>query len=182
MFRRALFPIARTAIGTFVLATSFAFAIAANAQDDDSKVDPEFRAAIKEYLEVQGAGPSTGQGVAFGIANDVLMSLAQSGTEMTDAVQSIVLEQAIETFGAKFSDVDFLAELYSPVYLEHFNEAEIREMTAFFRSPVGKKSLELVVPISEAGMAAIREAALEDTPGFQAALDAKLKEAGPVAP
>ncbi len=140
--------------------------------------DPGYRAAMREYLLIQGTPETASQGVAYGVANETLVAIAQTGTEVTEPMQKIVLEQALETFSRKFGDIEYLTDLYAPIYAEHFSEAEIREMIDFFESPVGRKSLELLIPINEASMAAIRDAAFALTPAFQLAVDAKLREAG----
>jgi hypothetical protein len=40
-------------------------------------------------------------------------------------------------------DLDLLTRvLYGPIYARHFSDDELRELIAFYRSPVGRKSLE----------------------------------------
>ncbi|MCP4904955.1 MAG: DUF2059 domain-containing protein [bacterium] len=137
-----------------------------------------FRAAISEYLAVQGSIERMGESIAYSAANEALMGIAQSGVEVTPPMQNIVLELALETYGKKFGTLEFLVDLWSPIYAEHFSEKEIRTLVEFYQSPVGKKSLELTEPIGEAGMLAVQRLAREIAPSFQAQMDAKFKAAG----
>jgi hypothetical protein len=41
-------------------------------------------------------------------------------------------------------DADRLAGSLAPIYANHFSDAEIKELTAFFRSPVGRKWSQLM--------------------------------------
>ncbi len=141
-------------------------------------IPASYREAIRAYLEAQGSFEGIGQNIAYGAANETLMVLANSGIEVTEAAQSIVLEQAIQSYGKKFSDIDFLTTLMARVYHPHFTEAELSEMTAYFLTPVGKKSVSLIPQINQAGMAAIQEASAGITPGYQMGVDAQLRAAG----
>lgn len=144
----------------------------------EKAISESYRETIREFVAVQGTAELTGQGIAYGMAEQTLQAIAQSGVEVTEAMQQIVLEEALETFGDRFSDVGYLADLYAPVYAEHFSEAEIREIIAFYRSPVGRKMIELTAPLTQAGSRAIQEATFAVMPGFQLAVDARLREAG----
>jgi len=151
---------------------------AAPARTADEVVDPNFRAAIRQYLTLQGSTEQMGMSVAYGAANDTLMAIAQTGVEVTEAMQKIVLDQALETYGKKFGDVEFLTNLWSPIYAKHYSEKEIRTLIEFYESPVGKKSITLFGAINEEGMAAVQEQAFAITPGFQLGVTAKLEAAG----
>ena len=162
-------------------AAALSFAAGASAADDGATskgVDPAFRQAIREYVEIQGPAEMTGQTIAYGMAEQTLQAIAQTGAEVTEPMQQIVLGESLATFGKKFSDVDYLTDLWAPIYAEHFSEAEIRQLVAFYKSPVGSKTLELMVPISQAGNERLQEATFAIAPGFQLAVDAKLREAG----
>jgi hypothetical protein len=145
---------------------------------EDEAAEKEFRDAIRQYLTLQGSVDQMGVSVAYGAANEALMAFSQSGVEVTEPMQNIVLEQALESYGKQFGDVEFLTNLWSPIYAEHYSVEEIRALIAFYESPVGKKSLELFGPINEAGMAAVQKSAVAIAPGFQLGVTAKLEAAG----
>ena len=156
---------------------SMSAAITAQAAEGD-ETNPKFREAIQTYLSLQGSVEQMGLSVAYNAANETLMAIAQTGTQVTEPMQNIVLEQAIATYADKFGDIEYLTDLWAPVYAKHYTEKEIRTLIDFYRSPVGKKTLELSGPINEASMMAIREAQIAMTPGFQMGVNAKLEAAG----
>lgn len=170
-----------TALLTFSFLAPVAHAQAnaeAQAQAEEVAPDPKFRAAVREYLVLQKSADHMGMSVAYGAANEILMAIAQSGVEVTEPMQAIVLEQALENYGSKFGDVDFLTDLLTPIYAEHYSEPEIQSLITFFKSPIGKKSIELAGPINEAGMSAVQESAFAITPAFQLAVTSQLEAAG----
>lgn len=142
------------------------------------EVAPSFKKALRAYLELQGSLEGFGQNVAYGATDETLNALANSGIEITESIQQIVLEEAIQTYGKKFSSIDFLTDLWAPVYNKHFTEAEVNEMTAFFESPIGQKSINLLPAVQQEGMLAVQQVSVSITPGFQLAVDARFREAG----
>ncbi len=142
------------------------------------EVAPSFKKAFRAYLESQGSLEGFGQNVAYGATNETLTAIANSGIEITESMQQIVLEEAIQTYGKKFSSIDFLTDLWSPVYSDHFTEAELNQMTAFFESPIGQKSIHLLPAVQQEGMLAVQQVSVSITPGFQLAVDARFREAG----
>lgn len=148
------------------------------AAEDEKKVDPKFREAVRAHLLLQGSPEQMGISVAYSAANETLNGIAQTGAQVTEPMQQIVLEQAMETYGKKFGDIEFLTDIWVPIYAEHYTEKEIRELIKFYESPLGKKSLEVAGPINEGGMLRIQEAVFAITPGFQHGVQAKLEAAG----
>lgn len=146
--------------------------------ESSAVVTPVYREAMRSYLDSQGGFDTMGEQVAYGAANETLMAISNSGVEVTEAVQQIVLEEALEKYGKKFGDLDFLTDLWAAIYVNHFTLEELNEMTDFFRSAVGQKSVELFPLINQQGMTAIQEVSFSLTPAFQLAVDARLREAG----
>ena len=142
------------------------------------EVSDSYKKVMRRYLEVQGSFAIIGENVAYGAANETLMAIQNSGAQVTEQMQAIVLEEALDTFGKRFGDLDVLTRLWAPVYAKHFSEAEMKQMTAFFESPVGKKSLELLGSINQDGMAAVQQESFSISPEFQLGVDARFREAG----
>jgi hypothetical protein len=153
-------------------------AVVVPARAEEEGPDAKFRKAVREYLLAQQSPEQMGMSVAYGAANEALMAIAQSGVEITEPIQAIVLEQAVESYGSKFGDVDFLVDLLAPVYAQHYTEKEIQTLVEFYRTPVGKKSIALAGPINEAGVAAVQQSAVAIAPDFQLAVAARLDAAG----
>lgn len=177
--RRLATWLAAALTGSMLLASPIAAAEEDSAKASTPKpVEPAFRQAIRDYVEIQGSAELMGQSIAYGMAEQALQAIAQTGAQITEPMQQIVLDQALTSFGKKYSDVDYLTDLWAPIYAQHFTVEEIRELVAFYRSPIGRKTIELMVPITQAGNEALQKAAYSDVPGFQLAVDAKLREAG----
>ena len=175
------------ALGAILAASFCSFATSALADHHEAgeakaeaavEVSDSYKKAMRLYLESQGPVAIIGESVAYGAANETLMAIQNSGAQVTELMQTIVLEEALDAFGKHFGDLDVLTRLWAPVYAKHFSEAELKEMIVFFESPVGKKSLELLTPINQDGMAAVQAESFSISPEFQLGVDARFREAG----
>ena len=144
----------------------------------EDKIAPSYREAMVEFLTIQDAARVIEDQMTYAIAQQTLGSIAASGIEITEPMQNIVIDVARTSLGSRFGDVDFLAELYAPIYSEHYSEAELRELTAFWRSPIGKKTIAAMPKLTEGSSLVLQEASMAFVPEFQAAVDKQLGEAG----
>lgn len=140
--------------------------------------DPGFRAALREFLIAQNLPESIEEQMTMSLAQNSFMSLSSQGIEITEAMQAIILDEARASFGARFKDVEFLTKLYEPVYAAHYSEAEIRELSRFWTSPLGKKTIGLRTELSQGTFIALQNAGGEFIGNYQVNLDKKLTEAG----
>ena len=176
--RRLAQTLAVTLLGTTLLAGP------AFAQDETAEMKPTvevseaYKKAMRAYLESQGAHAQIGQGIAYQVANETLMMIASSGAEVTEEMQTIVLEEALSTYEKKFSDLDFLTTLWAPVYASHFSVDELNAMTKWFESDLGRKVVSLSQTLNQEGMTEIQKASVSMAPEFQLAVDARFREAG----
>ena len=122
-----------------VLGIGFGFAFAAlpdaQAADEVAKPDPAFRAAMKRFLVAQNIPSQMGEQMTYSAAEQILTGLASTGIPITESMQAIVLEEARKDFGQRFGDVEFLADLYSTVYVQHFSAKEIAAIADFWNRP-----------------------------------------------
>jgi len=163
-----------------ILALVFALQSSAAADDAEAKtkIDPAFRNAVTEYLKIQGVSTTLGDQMTYAMADQMLGAVAASGVEINDTVQEIVLAETRKQFGSRFSDIEFLTDLYAPIYAEHFSETEMRQLIAFWDSPIGKKSIKLNPMLAQATHTAIQMAAEELIPKLQENVEARLTGAG----
>ncbi len=156
-------------------------ALAQDVEAEASKaveITEAYKTAMRGYLVSQGAHAQIGQGVAYQVANETLMMIASSGAQVTEEMQTIVLEEALSTYSEKFSDLDFLTTLWAPVYARHFSVDELNAMTKWFESDLGRKVVSLSQTLNQEGMAEIQQASVAMAPEFQLAVDARFREAG----
>ena len=146
--------------------------------EEAAKIDPGFRKAVARYLTVQNTAETIEEQMSYSVAQQALGSIAASGIEITEPMQTIVLDVARSTFGAHFGNIETLTDLYAPIYAAYFSEKEILEITAFWESPVGKKLIEKTPELSRDSYQKMQEASAALLPEFQAKVDERLAAAG----
>lgn len=148
------------------------------AADETAKPDPAYRAAMKRFLVAQNIPVQMGDQMTYSAAEQILTSLASTGVAVTEPMQAIVLEEARKDFGNRFSDVEFLTDLYSKVYVRHFTAGEISALADFWESPVARKLLSQTQTLNEAFVGKMQESTAPLTEPFQTRVDKRLREAG----
>lgn len=165
-----------TAIATSAfLGLVLGFSQMASAEDEAGS---GFHDAMVEFLTIQDAAATIEDQISYAIAQQTLSGLAAAGIEITQPMQDIIVDVARTSLGARFNDVHYLAELYTPIYSEHYSEIELRELSRFWQSPIGKKTLAVMPKLTEGSALVLQEASTKFTPEFQTAIDKRFKEAG----
>lgn len=150
----------------------------ARAAGEPTKPDAAFRAAMKRFLVAQNIPPQMGEQMAFSAAEQVLSSIASTGVSITEPMQAIVVEEARKDFGQRFSDVEFLTDLYATVYVQHFTTKEISAIADFWESPAAQKLLSQTQTLNDAFVGKMQEATGPLAESFQTRVDKRLREAG----
>lgn len=113
-------------------------------------VSPTHRAAALELLEAMGVS----QALQFSIET-VLEAQMQSNPEL-QAVEGVMRD-----FFVRYMSWENLKDGYAEIYSRAFTEPELREMTAFYRTPTGQKlaraTPQLMREGSELGQRAVQE-------------------------
>jgi len=168
--------------------TAFAFSIflcgvlgfpqVVGAEDAKNTKDSAFREAMVEFLTIQDAAQVIDDQMTYGIAQQTLGSIAASGVEITEPIQTIVVDAARATVGSKIGNVEYLAELYTPIYAEIYSASELRELIAFWNSPVGKKTIDAMPRLTEGSQQVLQQASAQFIPDFEAMIAKKFEDAG----
>ena len=93
------------------------------------------------------------QGVSAAIKNNFALNEAQKSEAMAKASREI--PQAAVAMSAIFNDPALMEELvaeFVPLYARHFTVVEIRQLAAFYKTPVGTKMMALTPQISGEAM------------------------------
>jgi ComF family protein len=151
---------------------------ALQAADEATKPDPAFRAAMKRFLVSQNIPAQMGEQMTYAAAEQFLGTLASTGVTITEPMQKIVVEEARKDFGQRFGDVEFLADLYSSVYVKRFSAKEISDIATFWESPVAKKLLSQTPSLNEAFVSKMQESTGPLTETFQTRVDKRLRDDG----
>ena len=115
--------------------------------------------------------------MTYAIAQQTLDSIAAGEIEISQPLQDIVIDVARSAVGARVGDVDYLAELYAPLYAQHYSESELRELSVFWRSPLGKKTIAAMPKLTEGSARVLQQAGTTFIPAFEVALEKRLEEA-----
>lgn len=147
-------------------------------------VTPEKRALIKELFEATGFTKNMDamlDAVSKQQERDLPKSIAQSvarDRNLTPEEQAALEEQirqsslrATKRMNDVFRQMNYLqifADVAAPIFDKHFTEGELKEWIAFYKSPVGKKSVELMPVMMAEMMPKMSEALF---PRIQAEMD-----------
>lgn len=152
--------------------------VAAGAAAAAEKITPSYREALTEFLISQNMSAVVGDQITYALSNQALSEMAASGVQITEKIQTVVVDAARTSFGSRFNDVSGLVDLYAPLYAEHYSEKELRELTAFWGSPVGQKTMKTLPKLSEGSYAILLKASTPYFPEFEAAVEKGFNEAG----
>ena len=94
-------------------------------------------AAAKEILVLKNAA-AVYQGAVIGTIQNVKNSLLQSNINLQKDIDEISLKLARDLSGKESEIGDGMATIYAT----YFSEQELKDLLAFYKSPLGKKSLE----------------------------------------
>lgn len=144
----------------------------------ESAIDPGFKDAMVEFLTIQNAAQEIEGQMTLSISQQALSAIAAAGIEITQPLQDIVIDVAKTSLGSRFADVNYLAELYAPLYAQYYSELELRELNTFWQSPLGKKTLSAMPSLTAGSFEVLINARAPFIPIFQETLDQRLKEAG----
>lgn len=148
------------------------------AADEATKPSPGFRDAMKRFLVAQNIPAQMGEQMAFSAAEQVLAPLAASGVAITESMQALVLDEARKDFGKRYGDVDYLTDLYSDIYVQHFSEKEMKELADFWESPVARKLLAKSQSINEGFVSKLQATTQQQLGEFQSRVEKQMREAG----
>ena len=86
------------------------------------------------------------------------------------------VEDVFRQFLVKYMRWEVLKPQFVKIYTDTFTEAELREITAFYKTPTGQKTITAMPDLFQKGMAAGQKAVQEHTGELQEAVQKKLKE------
>jgi len=119
-------------------------------------VSPERAALIREFVEASGGKEEFNEIIDNSMASQqegfkqMSERLFNDDQRLTAADKVVVMKmvqesmdrlnlKAKEFFATKFDFNKFVADVYVPVIAKHFSDADLRDLIAFYRSPVGQK-------------------------------------------
>ena len=122
-------------------------------------------AAVKELFQVMNLAKTTNEAV------DVMY---KAQVDANPALKQF--EDVMRPFMAKYLSWKNLEPQMIQVYAEAFTEPEVRELIAFYKTPIGHKTVNLMPQLMQRGAALGQKAVQEHLPELQEAIAKKAKE------
>ena len=161
--------------GFIIVAATTAAAAFAGEEDAPS---PEVRADIERLMELTGANnPELLEQMGSMIGQQIAQTIGAKEPEAAQRCAVIATEVAFETVSGMFSDSDFMADM-NAIYAKYFSQEEIRQMIAFYETPVGKKSIEIMPELMSESMQVTMQWLAKINPVIQERVTAQLREEG----
>lgn len=110
---------------------------------DEAEITPELRAAVEQLVEITYASLDEEQlfgQIAEIAAGEVLKSVNNMTPEQVERINKTTHEYMLEMAG----DLDDLIDEMIPIYAKFFTHDEILQMVAFYETPLGKKTIEVM--------------------------------------
>ncbi|OWY28218.1 TonB family protein [Herbaspirillum robiniae] len=108
-------------------------------------ITPEEKKNIDDLLRASGA-INVGKVMARLFASQVTTTLKSSRPNLPPHVAGVVNEEIARAVSESIDAPDGLADMLAQLYHKYFTDEEIRQMTAFYNSPAGQKSVQ-VMPV-----------------------------------
>jgi hypothetical protein len=140
--------------GTGVRFVALAVALAMFACAGSAKAQqptPATLAAAKELIEIKGAA-NMFEPLIPGVVESVKNTLLRTSPQLSKELNEVSAQLRAE-YASKRADITNEA---ARAYAEQFTEKELKDMTAFFKTPLGKKMMELEPRAMEQSMTRVQ--------------------------
>ncbi len=130
-------------------------------------------AALRVLLQLSGMG-DIGAQLGPPTAQQIIVALRGANPDLPARADGIIHEVVV-TFMRQRADRDDVVGLLIPIYSRHLSSADVRQLTEFYRSPIGRKLVQAIPAISaESGRAGQRWVE-SIVPSLQSRLSEKLR-------
>ena len=160
-------------ITRLVLATCLVLAFARSASGET--VTAQYRAVAKELMELTGAAELSQQ-MGAAVTAQFVMALRQAYPDISPRAFEIVEEVVQEMLGQGMAEE--LADEAVQVYARHFTEEDLRELLAFYKTPVGRKVIAKMPAVVAESMRVGQRWAERNSPRLQVELQKRLADEG----
>lgn len=133
-----------------VIALACLYAVSAPLYAED--LTPAKQADTRKLLEATGA-LKVGQAMSEAVVNQMTQAIKQARPDIPARMFDVLAEEVNQAIAEEMNAKDGLVDLMVVLYHKHFSHQEIRELLAFYQSPVGKKAGALAPTMSKEGFA-----------------------------
>ena len=96
--------------------------------------------------------------------------------QMKQSPQMSLYEEQLRTFYFKYIGWKALREDLAKMYMEEFNEKEIKELLAFYDSPLGRKAISSMGKLTQKTQVLQQRRVKDNTAELKASIDARTEE------
>jgi hypothetical protein len=137
----------KSKITTFIIAIGLAFSTTVFAGElTDTK-----KGAIKELMNVTGSA-QMGQLFANAFVMQMSNVLKTTNPDIPPRAFTILKEEVNEIIKEEMVEKDGFYELIYPIYHKHFTLNDIKELIAFYNTPIGKKTVTVMPQLTQESM------------------------------
>lgn len=148
-------------------------ALTVGAQEaEDSDIAAELRADIEHLMQVTKMTDMTQQ-----MGDMMAQAIVQNrGIDTTEEIARcrVIVAEVIREFVADEKLIDEIVRIYA----RHFTHDDVRDMIAFYETPIGKKAIEVTPRLMQEGMQAGQRWQAEMMPGVEQRVVARLEAEG----
>ncbi|MHA1540117.1 MAG: DUF2059 domain-containing protein [Alphaproteobacteria bacterium] len=135
------------------------------------EISTTFKKDIQKLLKITDAENMALQ-TAHSFAAMMINSMRTNNPDFQEKDAQIIIEVITTLYKEKIHE---LVNMLIPIYTKHFSHAEIKELTAFYDTSIGKKSLKVMPALMQDSMLAGQKFGMSIQEELVARIQAKMK-------
>lgn len=160
---------ARMAMGILVI--SFSAAVCAG------ELTAEKKAALKELMEIMGTARMS-QMFSNAFVEQMSAALVRARPDIDPRAFEILREEVMLVMKEELEEKESLQELIYPIYNKYLTLQEARELIRFYRTPLGRKTIEVMPKMTREAMVVGQRWGRELAPRIQQRILERFKKEG----
>jgi uncharacterized protein len=141
------------------------------------ELTPEKQADIRQLIDVTGGTRLAGQ-FANAAVQSVTATLKSSRQDVPERVIAVLNRELVTLFEERMNTPGGLIERMVAVYDRHFTHPEVKQLLAFYQTPIGRKTVEVLPAVMSESMAVGQAWGQSLAPEIRQRLAAALKKEG----
>ncbi|MEQ8313028.1 MAG: DUF2059 domain-containing protein [Gammaproteobacteria bacterium] len=140
----------RKIIYVFAISWAALMALTSQVAAQDDEVSAEHEAAIRLLIEETGA-LDMGEQFADLFVTQMSQGLRQARPDIPPRAFVIIREETMATLQEELESGS-MEDLVVPIYAKYFTLEEVQELLAFYRTPIGRKTVEVMPVLTQESM------------------------------
>jgi uncharacterized protein len=141
------------------------------------ELTPEKQADIRQLIGVTGGTRLAGQ-LANAAAQSVAATLRSSRKDIPERVVAVINRELSALFDERMDVPGGLVERMVGIYDRHFTHNDIKQLLAFYQTPIGRKTVEVLPAVMSESMAVGQAWGQSLAPEIRQRVEAALKKEG----